>query len=127
MARSHRLLAFMIPTWTGKPGKMGKLFPVREKLGNFEQTGKVKEFYPKYWKIEGISPKYWKTERILASFYSIFFSNFLIEVYLLNRFLHLLNSLNETLIKYWKMEKNTEKIREKSGNFVSFKMWEPWR
>ena len=34
----------MVPTWTGKmgkPGKKGKLFPVREKSGNFEQTGKV--------------------------------------------------------------------------------------
>ena len=32
--------------------------------GNFEQTGKVGEFYPKYWKSEGI----------LAIFYFIFFS-----------------------------------------------------
>ena len=38
----------MVPTRTGKPGKMRKPFPVREKLGNFEQTGKVREFYPKY-------------------------------------------------------------------------------
>ena len=48
------------PTWTGKtrkPGKMRKLFPVREKSGNFEQTGKVREFYPKYWKNERILPK----------------------------------------------------------------------
>ena len=28
---------------TGKPGKMGRHFPVREKSGNFEQTGKVRE------------------------------------------------------------------------------------
>ena len=26
-----------------KPGKMGRNFPVREKSGNFEQTGKVRE------------------------------------------------------------------------------------
>ena len=26
---------------------MRKLFPVREKSGNFEQSGKVKKFYPK--------------------------------------------------------------------------------
>ena len=35
-----------VPTWTGKPGKPGKIgrhFPVREKSGNFEQTGKVRE------------------------------------------------------------------------------------
>ena len=57
----------MVPTWTGKtgkPGKMRKLFPVREKLGNFEQTGKVREFYSKYW----------KKEVNLASLYFYFFS-----------------------------------------------------
>ena len=40
------LLAFRVPTRTGKtgkPGKMGRHFPVREKSGNFEQTGKVRE------------------------------------------------------------------------------------
>ena len=41
----------MVPTGTGKPGKMGRHFPVREKSGNFYQTGKVREFYTKYWKI----------------------------------------------------------------------------
>ena len=34
----------MVPTWIGEPGKMRKLFPVREKSGNFEQTRKVWEF-----------------------------------------------------------------------------------
>ena len=72
----------MVPIWTGKPGKMRKLFPVREKSGNFEQTGKVREF----------CPKCWKNEEILASFYHNFFSDFLIEVYLLNRFLNLVSS-----------------------------------
>ena len=41
----------MVPTWTGK---MGNLFPVREKSGNFDEqtgkftqnTGKVREFWP---------------------------------------------------------------------------------
>ena len=32
-------------------------FPVREKSGNFEQTGKVRENHTKYWKTEGISEK----------------------------------------------------------------------
>ena len=36
-----------VPTPTGKPGKMGRHFPVREMSGNFEQTGKVRE---KSWK-----------------------------------------------------------------------------
>ena len=38
------------PTRTRKPGRTGEHFPVREKSGNFVQTGKVREFYPKYWK-----------------------------------------------------------------------------
>ena len=45
----------MVPTWTGKPGKMRKTFSSQgKKSGNFDQTGKVREFYPKYWKNEGI-------------------------------------------------------------------------
>ena len=43
--------------------KMGKHFPVREKSGNFEQTRKVREFYPENGKSGGI----------LASFYFDFF------------------------------------------------------
>ena len=37
------LISCRVPTRTGKPGKMGRHFPVREKSGNFEQTGKVRE------------------------------------------------------------------------------------
>ena len=58
----------MVPTWTGKPGKMIEHFPFREKPENLEQTGKVRKFYPKCWKNEEIS----------ASFYFylfIYFSN----------------------------------------------------
>ena len=40
------------PTRTGKPGKMGRHFPVGEKSGNFEQTGKVRENLIKYWKTQ---------------------------------------------------------------------------
>ena len=61
---------------------MGKHFLVGENSGNFEQnTRQVRKVYPKYW----------KGEAILASFYFYFFSDYLIEVYLLNRFLYLLN------------------------------------
>ena len=42
------------PTRTGKPAKMGRHFPVREKSGNFEQTGKVRENHTNYWKNQGI-------------------------------------------------------------------------
>ena len=48
------LYIFMVPAGTGnqgKPGKMGRHFPVREKPGNFVKIGKVREFYSKYWKI----------------------------------------------------------------------------
>ena len=48
-----------VPTRTRKPGKMGRHFPVREKSGNFEQTGKVRENHTKYWKTQGISDKYY--------------------------------------------------------------------
>ena len=48
-----------VPTLTGKPGKMGRHFPVREKLGNFEQTGKVGENHTKYWKTRGIWNQYY--------------------------------------------------------------------
>ena len=47
-----------VPTQTGKPGKMERHFPVREKSGNFEQTGKVRENHTKYWKTQEISDKY---------------------------------------------------------------------
>ena len=46
-----------VPTRTGKPGKVGRHFPVREQSGNFEQTGKVRENYTKYRKTERISEK----------------------------------------------------------------------
>ena len=44
----------------------------------------------------------------LVSFYFYFFLDFLIDMYLLNRFLNLLKSLNKTLkkAKYWKSEGN---------------------
>ena len=48
-----------VPTRTGKPGKIGRHFPVREKSGNFEKTGKVRENHTKYWKTQGIWDKYY--------------------------------------------------------------------
>ena len=52
-----------------KTWKMITLSPVRGKSRKFEQTGKVREFCPKYWKMREFYPKYWKNEEILASFY----------------------------------------------------------
>ena len=61
MARSRMT---MVPTGLGnqgKPGKMGRHFPVREKSGNFVKTGKVREIYSKYWKDQ--KKLYWKIEK----------------------------------------------------------------
>ena len=94
---------------------MGKLFPVREKSWNFEQTGKSQGILPKILKKMGqFYLKYWKSENILACFYFVlfFFSDFFIEVYLLKRFLYLLSSSNKTLKKYWKWKENNGKVRE---------------
>ena len=52
-----------------KTWKNEKLFPVREKSGNFEHTGKVTEFNPKYGNMGEFYPKCWKNEEILASLY----------------------------------------------------------
>ena len=59
--RNFSTKLLMVPTGTGnqgKPGKMGRHFPVREKSGNFVKTGKVREFYSKYWK--NWEKLYWK-------------------------------------------------------------------
>ena len=50
---------YRVPIRTEKPGKMGRHFPVREKSGNFEQTGKVRENHTKYLKTQGICDKYY--------------------------------------------------------------------
>ena len=104
----------MVPTWAGKPGvEMRKLFPAREKSENFEQSGRVGENYPKYWKMREFYPKYWKSEESLASLCIFLSLTFLVEVPLLNRFLYLLNSVNETCQNNaGKWKENTGKVRE---------------
>ena len=58
-SQGHIWVRNIVPTQTGKVGKMGRHFPVREKSGNFEQTGKVRENDTKYWirKTQGNSDK----------------------------------------------------------------------
>ena len=94
--------SFRIPTRTGKPGKMGRHFPVREKSGNFEQTGKVRENHTKYWKTE----IYWD------KYYLIFLVIFKWTVHYLQKWIKF--SFKKTKHKkiYWKMAKNTGKVRE---------------
>ena len=55
---------------TGKPGKMGRHFPVREKSGNFEQTGKVREKSGKTTQNTGKLRKFQK--KIICYFSTIF-------------------------------------------------------
>ena len=46
MRYQDKIAVYMVLTGTGnqgKPGKMGRHFPVREKSGNFVKTGKVRE------------------------------------------------------------------------------------
>ena len=102
----------MVPTGTGnqgKPGKMGRHFPVREKSGNFVKTGKVREFYSKYWK--NWEKSCWKIEKNTEGKVR--------EIWRL--------VIVKTLQIWYHTLKNTgklQKILEKSGKFVSPKKWE---
>ena len=104
-----------------KTWKNGEAFSsqgkVREFWTDWKSQGKVRENHTKYWKIEGIS------EKIICYFSMIFKWT----VYYLLKCIKFLVRKNKTLKKYWKMEKNTGKVREKSGNFVSPEKWEPCR
>ena len=105
-----------VPTWTGKsgkPGKMGRHFPVREKSRNFEQTGKVRENHTKYWKMEINWDKY----------YLIFLVIFKWTVHYLLKLIKFSVKKNKTLKKYWKNGKKYWKSQgilsvQKSGNPV---------
>ena len=44
-----RFVIHMVPTRTGKTGNLEKWERIFQS-GNFIKTGKVREFYPKYWK-----------------------------------------------------------------------------
>ena len=97
-----------VPTRTGKPGKMGRHFPVREKSGNFEQTGKVRENHTKYWKILKFEIN------VIWYFYIIFLVIFKWTVYCLLKWIKF--SVKKQNTK--KILENWKKILEKSGNFV---------
>ena len=64
------LKTYMAPTWTGK-------------WENIFQSGKSPGIFNRL-KSQGFLPQILETLGILASFYIYFFSDFLIEVYLLN-------------------------------------------
>ena len=76
----------MVPTETGKqgkPGKMGRHFPVKEKSGNYVKTGKVKEFYSKNWKIR--KKLFWKIEKILEICQQVIVKTLQIRYHTLNK------------------------------------------
>ena len=91
-----------VPTRTGKPGKMGRHFPVREKSGNFEQTGKVRENHTKYWKTETNWDKYYLT----------FLVTFKWTVQHLPKWIKFSVKKTKHQKNTGKMEKNTGKVRE---------------
>ena len=105
------LCTSMVPTATGR---MGRHFPVREKSGNFVKTGKVREFYSKYWANQ--KKIYWKTEKILE----VREICQAVIVKTLQIWYHTLNK-KRTSDNTGKLQK----ILEKSGKFVSLKKWEP--
>ena len=93
---------------------MGRHFPVREKSGNFEHTGKVRENCTKYWKTRGIWDKY----------YLIFLVIFKWTVYYLLKWVKCLvkkkqniKKILENGKKYWKSQGILSVL--KSGNPVS--------
>ena len=94
---------------------MGRHFPVREKSGNFEQTGKVREITQNTVKTSG------NFRKMLCYFLVIFKNELCIAVYYLLKMDQVFSLKNKTLKNTGKMEK----ILEKSGKFVSLEKWEP--
>ena len=97
-----------------RTGKMGRHFPVREKSGNFEQTGKVRENHTKYWKTEINWDKY----------YLIFLVIFKWTVHYLPKWIKFsVKKKNKTIKNTGKMATNTGKVGilsvRKSENPVS--------
>ena len=111
-----------VPTRTGKPGKMGRHFPVREKSGNFEQTGKVRE---KSGKIAKNTGKLREFEiNIIWYFYILFLVIFKWTVYCFLKWIKFsvkqtnTKKILENWKKYWKSQ---GKVRE----FCQSGKWEP--
>ena len=109
----------MVPTGTGnqgKPGKMGRHFPVREKSGNFAKTGKVQRILLK--KLGKSEKLYWRIEKNTGKVREICQP---VIVKTLQIWYQTLNK-KRTLKNTGKLQK----ILEKSGKFVSLKKWKPW-
>ena len=92
-----------VPTQTGKPGKMGRHFPVREKSGNFEQTRKVKENHTKYWK------NIREFQKNVLCYFLVIFKN---ELSIICSNGSSFQFKKQNIKKYWKIEKDTGKVRE---------------
>ena len=94
------LVKYRVPIGDGKPGKMGRHFPLTEKSGNFEQTGKVR-----------ILQKSGNFRQFLVIFKGI--------VYYLLKWIEFSVQKPKTFYEDWKMAE----ILEKSRNFVSAENW----
>ena len=82
-----------VPTWTGKPGKMGRHFPVRESQGfrtRLEKSGKIHKILEN-----------WGNFSVTVEWMCVLFAKF-DEVF----------SSKRITEKDWKMGKNTRKVRE---------------
>ena len=104
----------MVPTGTGKPGKMERHSPVKEKSGNFVKTGKDREFYSKYWKNQ---KNFCKTEKDIGKVSEIYQSEIVKTLQTWYHTLHKKRTLENT--------GKLQKILEKSRKFASLKKWEP--
>ena len=112
-ALCDHLMAWVSPGLEiGKTWKNGKAF---FQSGNFVKTGKVREFYSKYWKNQ--KKLCWKIEKNTGKVWEICQ---LVIVKTLQIWDHTLKK-RRTLKNTGKLQK----ILEKSGKFVSPKKWEP--
>ena len=97
---------------TGFPLRLKKLetwkgIIVGGKSGNFEQTGKIRQNYTKYWKTKGISHKFYL---LFVTYIKINYVSF---------------AKRDQVFSLKNTGKMEEKILEKSGNFISPEKWEP--
>ena len=70
----------MVPTWTGKPGKTGRHFPVREKSGNFDKLEQSWNFTQNTGKMRNLIT--WGNENVDRLFFLIFLSHYSQSAYL---------------------------------------------
>ena len=103
-----------------KTWKNGKVFSsqgkVREFWTDWKSQGKVRENHTKYWKTQGIWDQYYLIFLVIFKWTLVYLLKWI--KFSVKKTKHYKNTGN--------LEKNTGKVREKSGNLVSPEKWEPW-